>query len=218
MEQAAGEFANSASGGWKIPLLRFLRVALYLGLAVVIGLVIELVTSARHDVAVMRASIDKIDSNRGLVPKARKSLAAGFTDKQGRLLADAPTDPKQLLELDTLTLAHYVDQDEDSQLVNWQALQNELAEATGLKVVTQEFWNGADDVEAVKAGKVQLVALHAADTPYLVNNAGFIPIAVLGTEAGAHGNQLDIAVPAGSKIQSLADLRGHKLTCTAPIR
>jgi phosphonate transport system substrate-binding protein len=49
-----------------------------------------------------------------------------------------------------------------------------------------------------------------------VNNAGFIPVAVLGTEAGASGNRLNIAVHGKSNIEKLADLRGHTLTCTAP--
>jgi phosphonate transport system substrate-binding protein len=132
------------------------------------------------------------------------------------LLADAPGDPDKLIDPDTLILAHYVDADDDAQLVDWAALQAQLAEATGKNIVGREFWNSADDVAAVKAGKVQLVALHAADTPYLVNNAGFIPVAVLGTEAGATGNRLNIAVPASSTIEKLADLRGHTLTCTAP--
>ena len=132
------------------------------------------------------------------------------------MLADPPSDPKDLLNPDTLVLAHYVDGDVDKQLVDWDALQAALEQETGKKVVRQQYDNSVDDVAEVKAGKFQLVALHAADAPYIVNNAGFIPIAVLGTEAGANGNRLDIAVPAKSKMQALADIRGHKLTCTEP--
>src|SRR5262249_18296196 len=104
----------------------------------------------------------------------------------------------------------------DVQAVDWEDLQAQLAKATGKQVITQEFRNVADEIAAVKTGKIQIVALHAADTPYLVNNAGYIPIAVLGSEAGATGNRLNIAVGPKSKIQKLEDLRGHKLTCTLP--
>ena len=148
--------------------------------------------------------------------KPQKHLMPEYTDKADRLLADPPSDPERLLDPDTLVLAHYVDAEEDVQLVDWGSLQDQLAKATGKQVVRQEFWNSPDEVAAIKAGQIQLVAMHAADAPYLVNNAGFIPVAVLGTEAGATGNRLDIAVPANSNIQTLADLRGHTLTCTAP--
>ena len=131
-------------------------------------------------------------------------------------MADVPSDPATLLDPDTLVLAHYIDADAETQLVDWDALRTVLEQATGKKILLQEYQNSADDVAEVKAGSIHLVALHAADAPYIVNNAGFVPFAVLGTEAGAHGNRLDIAVGAKSKIQALADIRGRKLTCTAP--
>lgn len=58
--------------------------------------------------------------------------------------------------------------------------------------------------------------MHAADAPFLVNNFGFQPAAVLGSDGVANGNHLDIIVPASSAITSLPQLRDHKLVCTAP--
>ena len=89
-----------------------------------------------------------------------------------------------------------------------------MAQVTGKHVETQMYTNAPGDVLAVKDGKIHVIALHAADAPYLVNNAGFIPVAVLGTSTGAIGNHLDLAVGANSKVKSLADLRGHNLTTT----
>ena len=152
----------------------------------------------------------------GLVAPARKRLAAEYGDKQGRLLADPPSDPAQFLDPEKLVFAHEVSTESDSPEVDWAGLQAHLAKATGKEIVLQEYLNTADEVAAVKQGKIQIVALHAADTPYLVNYAGFIPVAVLGTEEGARGNRLDIAVPAGSKIRALADVLGKQLTCTRP--
>ena len=89
---------------------------------------------------------------------------------------------------------------------------------TGRKVETRVYQNTPDEVAAVKDGKMHVVALHAADTPYLVNNAGFIPVAVVGTDGGAaKGNRLDLAVRAGSSIHNLADVKGHTLTCSTPV-
>src|SRR5262249_8437393 len=100
--------------------------------------------------------------------------------------------------------------------INWEDFQKHLSQVTGTKVLCQQYNNTVDDVAAVKEGKIHIVALHAADAPYLVNNAGFIPVAVVGSEGAALGNHLDLAVTPASEIKTLSDLRGHTLTCTQP--
>jgi len=192
------------------------RGALLIGLAAAIAIICFTTFRAAQERAALRASQDRLVAYHGLTPMTHKRLAPDYTDKDGGLLADPPADPAQRLDPDTLVIAHYQDADADTQLVDWEAFLAHVAAATGKPVVRQEYLNSADDVAAVKAGKIHIVALHAADAPYVVNNAGFVPVAVLGTEAGAHGNHLDIAVGAKSKIESLADLREHTLTCTTP--
>ena len=138
-----------------------------------------------EDRAVMQESVDHLTELRGLVQPVQKHLAPEYSDKDGRLLADPPSDPKESARsrhagsgpLRGWRRRHS----------NWSTgtpCKPSLAQATGKKIVLQEYQNSADDVAAVKAGTIQLVALHAADAPYIVNNAGFIPIAVLGSEAG----------------------------------
>ena len=107
------------------------------------------------------------------------------------------------------------DTDLEVQPVNWDDFKQQLARITGKTVETRVYTNAPSDVLAVKEGKIHIVALHAADTPYLVNNAGFIPVAVLGSAEGAIGNHLDLAVAPQSRIKSLADLKGHTLTTTS---
>ncbi len=164
----------------------------------------------------LRASQDRLVAYHGLTAPGRKRLAPMYEDKQGRMVADAPADAEKLLDPDTLVLAHYQDADTETQLVDWEAIATNLAQATGKKIVRQEYLNSADDVAAIKAGQIHIVALHAADAPYVVNNAGFVPVANLGNEDGAHGNHLDIVVAARSNVSKLADLRGATLTCTTP--
>jgi phosphonate transport system substrate-binding protein len=216
--QSTPNASSSAAADWgsgrAIRIL--LRTVAYCSVAAAVGMVGYNTYSTVQDRALMRESVDQLTELRGLVQPVQKHLAPEYTDKEGRLLADAPSDPKDLLDPDTLVLAHYIDGDVDKQLVDWDALQAVLEQETGRKILRQQYENSAHDVAAVKAGTIQLVALHAADAPYVVNNAGFIPVAVLGTEAGAHGNRLDIAVAADSKIRALGDIRGHKLTCTEP--
>jgi phosphonate transport system substrate-binding protein len=169
-----------------------------------------------QDQAALKATEDRLVAWHGLTKQTRKRLSPEYSDKGGRLLADPPSDAAKLVDPDTLVLAHYEDADAEAQLVDWEAFQAHLASATGKKIVRQPYLNGADEIAAIKAGTIHIVALHAADAPYVVNHAGFIPVAVLGTEDGAHGNHLDIAVDPKSDIKTLVDLRGRKLTCTAP--
>jgi phosphonate transport system substrate-binding protein len=192
------------------------RTALYLGLAVAVAVIAYAQYRSTQEQAAMRAAQERLVAMRGLVQPERKRLAPAYADADGGLLADPPADPGKLLDPDTLVLAHYEGDDDDTQRVVWEAFQKHLAEATGKSVELEEYVNSADDIAAIASGATQIIALHAADVPYIVNNAGFIPLAVLGTEAAASGNHLTIAVGSKSKCRSLADLRGRKLTCTRP--
>ncbi len=193
-----------------------LRAVSYGGLIVAVAVTSFAAFRLSEDRAGVAKSQEQLVASHHLRPGVQNRLAADYADKNGDLLADPPSDPKALLDPETLVLAHYVDADAETQAVNWEGLEAHLAKATGKQVHRQEYRNTSDDVEAVKAGRIHLVALHAADAPYLVNNAGLVPFAVLGTKDGAHGNRLDIAVPAKSKLQTINDVAGHVLTCTSP--
>jgi phosphonate transport system substrate-binding protein len=152
-----------------------------------------------------------------MLEPATKHLATTFNDSGGRLLADAPADPSKQLDPASIALAHLVASDAENPSIPWQELESALAAATGKKVIDQPYDNSPEQMARIKSGELTLVALHAADAPFLVNNYGYQPIAVLGDEAGAaNGNHLDFIVPASSPIAKLADLRGHTLLCTVP--
>ncbi len=205
-----GNFSNSAG------LPSGLRAILYSGLAVALAVVAYVAVRATQEQAAMKKGQDRLTAHHGLIQPADKHLAPAYSDKKGRLVADPPSDPAELVDPETLALAHYEGDDDDEERVDWESFKAALAKATGKTVETQPYVNSADEIADVKAGKIQLVALHAADVPYLVNNAGFVPMAVLGTSDGANGNHLVIATGAKGKISSLTDLRGKQLTCTRP--
>jgi phosphonate transport system substrate-binding protein len=191
------------------------RAAIYL----VLALSVAVAALAGYQTLVAKAQLNQtqatVVTGMGLVEVAHKHLAPEYSDKDGRLLADPPTNPADFIDPTTLVVAYTGDADAEDQQVDWKSFAANLEKATGKNVVLQPYENTIEDVANVKAGKIQIVALHAADTPYLVNTAGFIPVGVLGGKAGPVG-KLDIAVPNSSSIQSLADLKGHTLTCTVP--
>ena len=195
---------------------QLVRAIFYLGLVAAVAVTSYAAFRLSEDRAYVARSQQQLVASHHLRQPTENRLAPEYTDKNGDLVADPPSDPKQFLDPDTLVLAHYVDAEAETQAVNWEAFEAQLAQATGKQVVRREYLNTSDDVAAVKAGQIHLVALHAADAPYLVNHAGLVPIGVLGSDEGAHGNRLDIAVPAKSKLQTVDDVAGHVLTCTSP--
>jgi phosphonate transport system substrate-binding protein len=158
---------------------------------------------------------DKTVQSFGLIAPTPKSLAGRFTDSQGRLLADPPTSPDQLVNPDTIVVAH-IEGTEDNPSIDWKKFEKYLAGMTGKKVVDQPYDNSADQLAEIDKNKITILALHAADTPFLVNNFGFQPMAVLGADSGANGNHLDIIVSAGSSMSKPSDLKSHSMVCTVP--
>ena len=153
----------------------------------------------------------------GVIDQPAKHLAAEFTDTQGRLLADPPSSPDQQIDPATIVLGRWENSSDDTPDVAWQAFEKHLSDATGKPVKEIKYDNSAAQIDQIKKGEIILIALHAADAPFLVNNAGYQPVAVLGDEANAiSGNRLDLIVPAGSAIQSTGDLRNHTLVCAVP--
>jgi phosphonate transport system substrate-binding protein len=207
-----------ASTSPKLPsaAVRIARAVLYLGLAAAVGAVAYAYYQTIEAKSLSRKSQDSLVHQYGVTEPVRRQLAAGYTDTKGRLLADPPSDPARLLNPETILVAYDEDSDLDVQPIAWDEFRAHLAQATGRNVEIQEYLNSAGDVEAVRDGRFHVVALHAADAPFLVNNAGLIPVAVVGSEAGAEGNHFDLVASRESKLQKLADVRGRVLTCSMP--
>ncbi|MDB5355946.1 MAG: phosphonate transporter substrate-binding protein [Phycisphaerales bacterium] len=192
------------------------RLVLWLCLIVAIGFVAR---EARHTILTnsdKKSTLEDAVRNTGLRDVMPKRLASQFTDVQGRLLADPPVSADQLLDPQTVVVAHLPGGDPETPGVDWAKFEAHLSAAIGRKVEDEIFDNGPADLTRIKEGKITLVALHGVDAPFLVNNYGYQPAAVLGDETGASGNHLDILVPPTSPISNSAQLRGHNLVCTVP--
>ena len=170
--------------------------------------------------AAQRATEQEAVRTTGLTDPTDKRLASGFTADGDTLLAAAPTDPAKLRDPRKIVFAH-LDADEpdskDSTGVDWKGVERQISKAVGRPVADAVYDSSPEQLDGLREGQLTLVALHAADTPFLVNQYGFHPIAVLGDVGkGANGNRLDLIVPANSAIRNPSDLRGHTVTCTLP--
>lgn len=195
----------------------FIRVLLYGGLIAAAGVVAYNYMDSLSDQEARRKSDDKLVAFHGLSVATKQSLADGYADADGNLLADPPTaDSSAALDPATLTLAYYYGDDPNDKRIDWEGLRTKVSEITGKEVVAKPYLNSAPEIAAIKNGETHMVVVHASDTPYLVNHAGFVPVGVLGSKAEASGNHLAIAVKKDSKLKKLSDLRGVTLTCTRP--
>ena len=134
---------------------QLLRGVLYLGLVVAVAVVAVVGYKALEDRSAMKKSQDEIVGWHGLVARTVKQLAPEYTDRSGRMVADSPADPQKLLNPNTIVVAHYQDSDKETQIVDWDEFRKFLSEVTGREIVLQEYQNSADEVAAIKQGKIQ---------------------------------------------------------------
>jgi len=200
-------------------LMMVARLAMFACLLVAVGFAGNALWQTHKAAESEQQSYDASVRATGLIDANPKKLAAGFTDSQGTLLADPPTDPAKLLDPRAIVVGHLEDKDDsDTPGISWSDFDKHLSAALGRPVTDTVVENGPSQLGKIKAGKITIMALHAADAPFLVNNCGYHPIAVMGDESGASGNRMDLLVPANSPLAHPSDLKGeHTLTCTGPL-
>ena len=153
----------------------------------------------------------------GLDSAHQKRLDKQFEDKDGDFLADPPTDPAKLVDPPDLGMACLHSDKDTAEPIDWKTLGKQIGDATGKTVNVTHFTNLSEEIENIKASKVQIVILHAAETPYLVNHFGFIPFAISAGDHGPNGHRLTIIAKPKSPIMTAADIKGHDLACTHPL-
>jgi phosphonate transport system substrate-binding protein len=146
----------------------------------------------------------------------RGDLDKPYCDRNNDLVADAPTDPKQLVNPSTLIFAYTPVEDPALYSKVWDGFLRHAEKVTGKKVVFFPVQSNAAEIEAMRSGRLHIAGVSTGPTPIAVNCAGYVPFAIMGTKDGTFGYEMEIIVPADSPIKSPADLKGKKLAFTAP--
>jgi phosphonate transport system substrate-binding protein len=146
----------------------------------------------------------------------RGDLDKAYCDRNGDLVADAPTDPKQLINPSTLIFAYTPVEDPALYTKVWDGFLRHLEKVTGKKVVFFPVQSNAAEIEAMRSGRLHIAGVSTGPTPIAVNCAGYVPFAIMGTQGGTFGYEMEIIVPADSPIKTPADLKGKKVAFTAP--
>jgi phosphonate transport system substrate-binding protein len=146
----------------------------------------------------------------------RGDLDKAYCDRNGDLVADAPTDPKQLVNPSTLIFAYTPVEDPAVYAKAWDGFIKYMEQTTGKKVVFFPVQSNAAEIEAMRSGRLHVAGFNTGSNPIAVNCAGFVPFAIMGTKDGQFGYEMELIVPADSPIKTPADLKGKKVAFTSP--
>ena len=146
----------------------------------------------------------------------RGALDAMYCDADGDLVADAPTDPSQLVNPDTLVFAYTPVEDPAIYEDIWDPFIQHLEEVTGKDVQFFAVQSNSAEVEAMRSGRLHIGGFSTGPTPFAVNLAGAVPFAIMGSDDGRFGYTLQVYTQADSDIQEMADLAGKRVAHTSP--
>jgi len=138
-----------------------------------------------------------------------------FCDADGDMVADAPTDPKQWIDPDTLIFAYTPVEDPEVYRGVWQEFLDHLAKVTDKRVQFFPVQSNAAQLEAMRAGRLHVAGFNTGSNPLAVNCAGFVPFAMMADKKGVYGYEMEIIVPADSPVQKVEDLKGKTIAFTS---
>jgi phosphonate transport system substrate-binding protein len=140
--------------------------------------------------------------------------AIKFVDKDGDLVADPPEDAKDCIAPETLVFSFVAGEEESVPEEKWKEFLAALSQKTGHPVKFAVYTTVDEQMDALKKGELNVTGLNTGTVPAAVKSAGFVPVCTFGREDGSYGYTMEFLVPAGSRMKSPADIRGHKITFT----
>ena len=144
------------------------------------------------------------------------TLDPRYCDRDRDLVADLPLVEVDWIDPSVLIFSYTPVEDPAVYEQVWTGFVDHLAEVTGKRIMFFPVQNYAAQYEAMRSGRLHIAGINTGGTPVAVNCAGFVPFAMMASEDGLFGYEMEIIVPSDSSIQSVADLRGRSLTFTSP--
>ena len=146
----------------------------------------------------------------------RGTLDKAYCDWDNDLVADLPRDPSKWVNPSTIIFSYTPVEDPAVYQKVWDGFVKHMAKVTGKKVVFFPVQSYAAQYEAMRSGRLHIAGVNTGGNPVAVSCAGFVPFAMMASKDGSFGYEMEIIVPADSKLGSPADLKGKKLAFTSP--
>jgi len=145
------------------------------------------------------------------VVSAEFKLDSRFQDADGDMVADTPTDPSKWVDPATLIFAYTPVEDPAVYAKVWKGFLEHMEKVTGKKVQFFPVQSNAAQIEAMRAGRLHVAGFNSGSNPIAVACAGFKPFAMMASEDGSYGYEMEIITYPGSAIEKVQDLKGKKL-------
>jgi len=146
----------------------------------------------------------------------RGTLDKQYCDRNFDQTADLPLDPKDWVNPDTIIFAYTPVEDPAVYAKVWDGFIKHMSTITGKKVVFFPVQSNAAQLEAMRSGRLHVAGFNTGSNPVAVSCAGLVPFAMMASEDGSFGYEMEIIVPADSAIQSPSDIKGKSMAFTAP--
>ena len=138
-----------------------------------------------------------------------------FTDADGDLVADVPSDAADLIDPATLIFAYTPVEDPAVYAEVWQGFLDHMAEATGKEVQFFPVQSNAAQIEAMRAGRLHVAGFNTGSNPLAVACAGFRPFAMMAAEDGSFGYEMEIITYPDSGVETVEDIKGGQMAFTS---
>jgi phosphonate transport system substrate-binding protein len=146
---------------------------------------------------------------------AQFALDARYTDADGDMIADIPTDAAQLVDPETLIFAYTPVEDPAVYAEAWKDFLDHMTEVTGKTVEFFPVQSNAAQIEAMRAGRLHIAGFNTGSNPLAVACAGFRPFAMMAAADGSFGYEMEIITYPGSGIAAIADIAGKEMAFTS---
>ena len=146
---------------------------------------------------------------------AEFQLDSRYQDTDGDLVADIPADPSKQIDPSTLIFAYTPVEDPAVYVDVWKGFLDHLSEVTGKPVQFFPVQSNAAQIETMRAGRLHIAGVNTGSNPLAVACAGFRPFAMMASDDGSFGYEMEIVTYPGSGIEKPEDLKGRVLAFTA---
>lgn len=132
---------------------------------------------------------------------AEFELDSRFTDTDGDLIADTPTDASEQLDPSTLIFAYTPVEDPAVYAEAWSDFLAHMEAVTGKKVQFFPVQSNAAQIEAMRAGRLHIAGFNTGSNPLAVACAGFKPFTMMASADGSFGYEMEIITYPGSGVE-----------------
>lgn len=146
----------------------------------------------------------------------RGALDARYCDRDGDMVADAPTDAKQFVDPKEIIFSYTPLEDPAVYVGVWDGFLKHMEKVTGKRVRFFQVPSYAAQMEALRSGRLHVAGVNTGSTPVAVACAGFAPFAMMAMNDNTFGYEMEIIVPAASTAKTPADLKGKQIAFSAP--